>query len=360
MASASRNRLQAGSSAVPLAQAAERIGAPWNEATRGLVRAAARRLPLRFPAEYLELIRPEGADDPLRRIAWPDGEELAPDPGAIADPVGESPLKLHRQLIRKYPDRALLVTTSRCHFYCRFCFRAGQDHDPSLEELFEAIDVVAEHPEIEELILSGGDPLVLADESLFAVLDRAARVPTVRRLRIHTRAPVHDPERVTARLAAGLVAHAARPLRIVIHSSHPRELRPSLDQAIETLQTAGIALANQSVLLAGVNDRVETLVELFARLSRRGVAPYYLHHPDRVAGTARFRLTIERGLELYQALRAVLGREAAPRYVLDLPDGGGKVPVEALQRQRDGSYRIEIAGRVHLYVDLPQPTPVAG
>jgi lysine 2,3-aminomutase len=325
-----------------------------------LVRAAARRLPLRFPAEYLELVRPVAEDDPLRRIAWPDGEELAPDPAAIADPVGESPLKLHRQLIRKYRDRALLVTTARCHFYCRFCFRAGQDHDPSLEELFEAIDLLAEHPEIEELIFSGGDPLVLSDESLFRLLERAASVPSVRRVRIHTRAPVHDPARVTARLAAGLVAHAARPLRVVIHSSHPRELRASVERAIETLQAAGIALANQSVLLAGVNDRVESLVELFGRLSRRGVAPYYLHHPDRVAGTARFRVTIERGLELYRALQAALGRECAPRYVLDLPDGGGKVPVEALQRQSDGSYRIELAGRVHVYADLPQTAPVGG
>ncbi len=339
----------AGSRAVPLQAAAARLGVSLDNTSR----EAARRLPLRFPAGYLDLVRADDPDDPIRQIAWPSANELRVDLDAIADPVGEGRRKLHPLLIRKYPDRVLLLVTSRCHFYCRFCFRAGQDHDPSIGELREAIDLLATIPELREVILSGGDPLVLTDDRLAELLRELARVPTLRTVRIHTRAPVHDPARVTQSLAQTLVEASPAPLRMAIHTSHPRELRREFADAVATLRTAGIDLLNQTVLLHGVNADVEILVEHFTALHALGVEPYYLHHPDRVAGTAGFRVSIDEGLALYKALRARVPGPVMPRYVLDLPDGTGKVPVEWLQRNSDGSYRIEHPdGTISHYRDI--------
>lgn len=319
-------RFTAGAPAIPLGLAASRLGGELGDE----VRRSARRLPLRFPEEYLDIVPPDAAD-PLRRIAWPDPEENAPDPSAIDDPVGERSLRPHPALVRKYADRALLLVTSRCHFYCRFCFRAGGGADPSLDDLDRAIDLVAADPRVREVILSGGDPLVLPDFALAHILASLGRVRSLERVRLHTRAPVHDPRRITRELGIALVEASPRPLRVVIHASHPRELRPALDCALEHLARAGLELYDQTVLLAGVNDDAGTLISLFEGLAARGVRPYYLHHPDRIAGTARFRVGLRRGLALYDVLRTRLAPAALPRYVIDLPDGSGKVDVASLE-----------------------------
>nr|MCU0232124.1 lysine 2,3-aminomutase [Acidobacteriota bacterium] len=178
-------------------------------------------------------------------------------------------------------------------------------------------------------------------------------IPNLRTVRIHSRAPVHDPPRVTGGLVGRLIAASPVPLWFVVHTSHPRELSSGFFRAVGTLQGGGIPVLNQTVLLRGVNDDAATLGELFGALYGAGVKPYYLHHPDRVAGTARFRVTIERGLTLHRALRGRLPGPAIPEYVLDLPDGSGKFPVERLQRVREGLYRAEHAdGRTSHYFDI--------
>ena len=324
------------------------------------VRAAARRLPLRFPADYLELADPADPADPIRAIGWPAPEELADDPGALPDPVGDLARRDGALVVRKYPDRALLLLTSRCHFYCRFCFRAGHGADPGLDEIERAVAALAHDAALREVILSGGDPLTLDDAFLGAVLALLHGVPQLTGLRLHTRAPVHDPARVTDALCATLAQHTPRPLRVVVHVTHPRELSPGVDAALQRLAGHGFALLDQTVLLRGVNDDVRVLHALYRGLAARGVAPHHLHHPDRIAGTARFRMSIPRGLALYTELCALLPPGERPRYVLDLPDGSGKVDVASLEPCGPRTWRaVHPDGRTSEYVDIEdcRPTP---
>lgn len=338
----------AGSPAVPLAEVAGRLGATLDAG----VRAAARRLPLRFPRPYLDLLQAD-PDDPLRRIAWPDPEETAFDAEAIDDPVGETGLKPHPFVVRKYRDRALLLVTHRCHLYCRFCFRAGQGTEPRLGEILDAIRLLRTETELREVILSGGDPLVLPDEELAQILRALDAIPSLRSVRIHTRAPVSDPPRVTDQMVGRLIAASPVPLWIAVHTSHPRELTDGVRRAVGRMQGPGISLLNQTVLLGGVNDDAATLAQLFGEIYALGVKPYYLHHPDRIAGTARFRVTIERGIAIHRALRGRLPGAAIPEYVLDLPDGSGKVPVSWLEKVGDRLYRAPHAdGRESFYFDI--------
>jgi len=342
---------QAGGSGQPRASAVEGAFAPLDEAAARLGyadsdwREAARELPVRWPSAYLDLAAaPEGA--PIRRIGVPDPLELEVDPGDLTDPVGESRVAPRSHLVRKHRDRALLLVTARCHFYCRFCFRRrfpdGGHADPPRAELAAALDEALSDPDLRELILSGGDPLVLEDAALRGIVDRVAEAPHVETLRVHTRAPVHFPERVTPGLV-GLLA-SGKPAWVVVHFTHPVELRPESDSALERLREAGIGLLNQSVLLRGVNDDAEVLAGLFRGLYARRVKPYYLHHPDRTPGNASFRLSIPEGLAIYRDLRERVPGPALPAYVIDLPDGSGKVPVESLEDLGKGRFRDPRAG----------------
>lgn len=302
--------------------------------------APAKAFPVRWPAGYLELaVSSDG--EPIRRMGMPSASELVPDAGDLADPVGERTLSQHPFVVRKHRDRAILLVTSRCHFYCRFCFRRsfpdGGHRDPGARELTQAIAWIAAEPEIGEVILSGGDPLTLADAEVERILAQLAAIPHVRSLRLHTRAPVHFPERITPALAR-LLARGS-PLWVVTHFNHAVELTTASRRALDRLRRAGLPLLNQSVLLAGVNDDPRLLRELCRELYGALVKPYYLHHPDRVPGSARFRVTIRRGLELVAGLRAGLPGAAVPEYVIDLPDGSGKVAVASLIALGDGRYR---------------------
>lgn len=264
--------------------------------------------------------------DPLLRQAVPSPGELEPWPWELDDPVGDEARSPVPWVVQKHPDRALLLLTKRCHLYCRYCFRRnhspGDREDPSPEELERALRVV-EGSGAREVILSGGDPLAVRDELLFGVIDRLRlRVPVVR---IHTRAPITAPTRVTASLVAGL--RARRPVWVVVHVNHARELGPEVDGALSRLVDAGLPVLNQAVLLAGVNDEVEALAELCEALVQRGVFPYYLHHPDPARGAGDFYVDPGRGLALVQALAGRVSGVALPRYVVDLPDGSGKVDV---------------------------------
>jgi lysine 2,3-aminomutase len=311
---------------VPLEEAARRLGhadAPWRD--------AARAFPVRWPAGYLALAERPGGEA-IRRMGVPDPSELRPDPGDLADPVGESRRSAVPFVVQKHADRAILLVTARCHFYCRFCFRRsfpGGDHrDPTAAQLDAALDHLLGQPGLREVILSGGDPLVLPDERLAAIVARIRRAAQVETVRVHTRAPVHYPERVTDELVRLLAA--AGPAWVVVHFDHPAELHAAALGAVGRLVDAGVPVLDQSVLLAGVNDDPDVLAELCRGLYRARVKPYYLHHPDRAPGNARFRVTVPRGLSIYRDLRKLLSGPALPAYVIDLPDGTGKVPVESL------------------------------
>lgn len=290
-----------------------------------LLLAVARRYPLRITPYYLDLL--EGPGDPLWRQCVPDPAELEVDE-LSADPLSEAHLSPVPGLIHRYPDRALLLTTVSCAVYCRFCTRkrsigCGAGSKPT--DLSAALAYIARTPALREIILSGGDPLLLGDDDLDDLLGRLRGIPHVETIRIHSRVPVVLPERITPRLCTLL--HRHHPLYLNTHFNHPRELTPAASEACQRLADAGIPLGNQTVLLRGVNDQAETLRTLFRGLLRMRVRPYYLHHADLVTGTSHLRTTIENGLSLISALRNTLPGIAIPQYVIDLPGGRGKVPL---------------------------------
>ncbi|GAB4279762.1 MAG: lysine-2,3-aminomutase-like protein [Deferrisomatales bacterium] len=298
--------------------------------------AAPGGFPERWPREYRELSRRLGPGNPLERMGVAHPDEAMEDPEGFDDPTGDLRLRPLPFLVRKHRDRALLLATGRCYFYCRFCFRrgAGSGAAPPLRPLHweQALEWVAGTPEVEEVILSGGDPLTLPNRLLGWVGRRLAQIPHLRRWRIHTRAPVVLPARVDRGLLAAL--ESPLPLRVVLHANHPAELRPALHRAAADLRAAGAETLCQSVLLRGVNDRADVLLALFRGLGAVGIRPYYLHHPDRAAGNVRFRLSLAHGRRLQRDLlhleRTATDTFRIPPYVVDLPNGAGKCRVESL------------------------------
>ena len=278
--------------------------------------------PVRITRSWADRMR--RSDGPLGRQAVPVDAELESFEDDVVDPVGEEARMPHPLIVQKHPDRLLMLVTRRCHLHCRYCFRRDLDGagDPSDEELEDAI-AFAKASGVREVILSGGDPLVLRNARLSHILSSLR--PSIPQLRIHTRAPITFPERVDDDLINLLQSHA--PLWMVVHCNHPDELSPDVSQALTRMVDAGIPVLNQSVLLRGVNDNVEALAGLSERLLALRVKPYYLHHPDAVVGGAAFRVSIEDGLALHRALRSRVSGLGLPAYVIDPPDGTGKVPV---------------------------------
>jgi len=281
----------------------------------------AARFPIRLPRGYLGDATER--DDPRLRTALPDGAELVDDPGDVPDPVGEQARSPIPWVVRKHDDRVLVLLTKRCHLYCRYCFRRdhlpGEKEDPSQEEWASAL-AYARTSGAREVILSGGDPLAVPDARLCEAID-AVR-PEVPVVRIHTRAPITFPQRITPRLVSELRARA--PVWVLVHANHAIELTPSVRDALSRLVDAGVPVLNQAVLLRGVNDDVEAQVELCEALVRLWVFPYYLHHPDAAPGNASFRLSLDRGREIHEGMRRRLSGIALPTYVIDPPDGSGK------------------------------------
>ncbi len=252
-------------------------------------------------------------------------------PDDLADPTGDVRLRPLPWIVRKHPDRVLVLASHRCFFHCRFCYRRGETRNgrpaPGEREWGSIARWIADRPEIREVILSGGDPLTLPDRVLARIGRLLASVPHVRAWRVHTRAPVVQPGRVTAGLIAALTSGPSA--RVVLHANHPLELVPAVRDAVARLRAGGIPVENQSVLLRGVNDRPEALAALVEDLARIGVRQRYLHHPDRAQGTARFRLSLRQGLALYRAFADRVS-VPPPAYVVDLPNGAGKARVASL------------------------------
>jgi EF-P beta-lysylation protein EpmB len=285
-----------------------------------LTSAASKTFSLFAPWSYIQRMTPGDPADPLLRQVLPLASELAPQSGFTPDPVGEERATISPGLLHKYEGRALLVTTGACAIHCRYCFRR---HFPyaegprSPEGWQPAIDRIAADPTIDEVLLSGGDPLTLVDEHLAELARRLARVAHVRRLRIHTRLPIVIPQRVTSELLDWLRGTRLAPI-MVVHANHANEIDGPTAAALGRLVDAGVPVLNQSVLLAGVNDSANALVELSRKLVDLRVMPYYLHQLDRVQGAAHFEVPVSRGLELIAAMRRLLPGYAVPRYVQEV------------------------------------------
>jgi EF-P beta-lysylation protein EpmB len=290
---------------------------------------AAAGFPLRVPRAFIARMRHGDAADPLLRQLLPVLDEARVVPGFALDAVGDGAARAARGVIRKYRGRALLVATGACAVHCRYCFRR---HFPYAEETAaaegwrEAVAAIAADASIEEVILSGGDPLALATHKLAELTDALAAIPHLRRLRIHTRLPIVLPERVDAPLLAWLRA-LPWPVAVVVHANHANEFDGAVDAAMAALRDAGATLLNQAVLLRGVNDSADALAELSGRAFAAGVLPYYLHQLDRVAGTAHFEVPDARARELHAALAARLSGYLVPRLVREVPGDTGKRPL---------------------------------
>lgn len=309
----------------------------WEVPPEADLREASRRFSVRIPRYYLGLIDPADPADPIARQCLPQVQEILDDPGDLEDAVGDRARSPAPGIIQKHPNRVILLAANSCTMYCRFCFRkpvpVGVSLDGLRDGLSAAFDHLRAHPEIDEVILSGGDPLVLDTPVLEALLTRLRVVPHLRVIRIHSRTPVTLPARMDEDLADTLARH--RPVWLVTHFNHPRELTPEALAGLDRVARRGIPVLNQSVLLRGVNDDPAVLTALFRGLYHEGILPYYLHHCDRTPGTGSFRLSIHEGRRIYAALRPHLSGPALPRYVLDVPGGHGKVPL-------DGDHAVEI------------------
>jgi lysine 2,3-aminomutase len=309
--------------------------------------------PVRITSYTLGLMG-SGPDDPLRRQFVPTSAEFSVRPYELADPLGESEHTPVPRLIHRYPDRALLLVTDECAANCRYCFRravTGRGRGAvTSAELLGIAAYLAEHREIKELLLSGGDPLTLEDRRLFDVIDRVRGARPGIILRIGTRVPGVLPSRITRPFARGLSLR--RPVWIVLHINHPRELTPEFTEAADRLAGAGVPLLSQTVLLRGINDEASTLEDLFRGLMSRGIKPYYLFQGDLAAGTSHFRVPLETGFALMKDLRRRLSAMALPVFAVDLPGGGGKIPLtESYLREETGDCWVfeSIDGKRYTY-----------
>jgi lysine 2,3-aminomutase len=287
----------------------------------------ARAFPVAVTAEALATITAGDADDPIARQYLPSARELAVAPEELADPIGDKAHAPIAGLVHRHPDRVLLMPTLACAVHCRFCFRREALGEPKTlgdAELAAALAYVRARPAIKEVILTGGDPLVLSPERLGRLIAALSANPHLKTLRVHSRVPIAAPDLVTPDLVRALRTDKA--MYAVAHINHARELTDAAKRACRMIREAGIPILSQSVLLKGVNDSVETLAELMEALVAERIKPYYLHHCDRVRGAGHFRTSIAAGRALMAELRRRVSGLALPTYVLDVPGGFGKVP----------------------------------
>jgi EF-P beta-lysylation protein EpmB len=283
--------------------------------------------PFLVPQAYRQKIAAGTNPQALLRQVLPVAEELADSPGYSKNPLAEHPGKAHG-LIEKYRGRLLVMVTQACAGHCRFCFRRHMLDSPNQQELVQAAfrQRMARRDDITEVILSGGDPLVVSDRKLASWIELISAYPQVRRIRIHSREPVFSPERFTPE-RLDILRQSPLPVILAVHVNHADELDGETAGALQGLREAGVMLLTQTVLLRGVNDSLHSLVALFERSVDCGLVPYYLHQLDRVAGAAHFEVDSERGLELVDALRDHLPGYMVPRFVREIPGAAGKTPL---------------------------------
>jgi lysine 2,3-aminomutase len=322
-----------------------------------LERVAARYAIAITPA-MAALIDPNDPADPIARQFIPTAAELEHLPQESADPIGDHRHMPVKGIVHRYPDRVLLKPSHVCPVYCRFCFRremVGPGGEAlSADELAAAYAYIRERPEIFEVVITGGDPLMLSPRRLADMMAALSAIPHLGVIRIHSRVPIVDPARVDTGMIAAL--ESEKGVFVVLHADHPRELTAEAAAAIGRLNRAGLALLAQSMLIKGVNDEPATLEQLLRRLVSLRVKPYYLHHGDLAPGTAHFRTTIESGQAIIADLQGRVSGLCQPSYVLDLPGGWGKVPIgpSFLRHTEDGEAWLltDYRGMVHRYPPL--------
>ena len=357
--------------AVTLRQPAELVahGFASVDQLAGLEQVAT-RYAIAVTPDIAALIDPDDPADPIARQFIPTSAELAMQPGERPDPIEDQKYSPVAGIVHRYPDRALFKLVHVCAVYCRFCFRremVGPGKDSALSDAAyrDALDYIRAHPAIWEVILTGGDPLMLSPRRLGEIMSDLAAIDHVRIIRLHTRVPVAEPARISAELVSALRVAGATTW-VALHANHARELTPSARAACARLIDSGIPMVSQSVLLRGVNDDAATLEALMRAFVESRIKPYYLHHGDLAPGTAHLRTTLARGQELMRALRGRVSGLCQPDYVLDIPGGHGKSPVgpnyvEPANSCADDRYRpqetrysvTDYCGDVHLYPPEP-------
>ncbi|NVD37398.1 lysine-2,3-aminomutase-like protein [Ensifer sp. HO-A22] len=322
----------------------------------GAVSRVAERYAVAISPAIARLIDRNDPNDPIARQFVPDAAELTLLPEEREDPIGDKAHSPVTGIVHRYPDRVLLKAVHVCPVYCRFCFRREMVGPQGLgtltpTELDAAIAYIAAHEEIWEVILTGGDPLVLSPRRLGEIMERLKPIAHVKIVRFHTRVPVVEPERVNADLIAALKA-GGKATYVALHANHPRELTQDARDASARLIDAGIVMVSQSVLLKGVNDDADVLASLMRAFVETRIKPYYLHHPDLAPGTSHFRLSIEEGQALVASLRGRVSGLCQPAYILDIPGGHGKAVISAasIAAEGGGCYTVtDFRGEEHIY-----------
>ena len=326
---------------------------------------AAHKLALAITPHFFNLIDPQDPNCPVRRQVIPHIDESVVAPGESADPVGEEGTMPVPGIVHRYPDRVLFLVTDRCASYCRYCTRSrlvsnaqAYDFHPELEQ---GLQYIAAHPEVRDVLISGGDPLLLSDAKIDALLGRLRAIPHVEFIRMGSRIPVFLPQRITPELAAIFRKHG--PIWMSIHTNHPKEITRELAEACERLSLAGVPLGNQSVLLNGINDTPEIMKSLVHRLLMMRVRPYYLYACDLIEGSTHFRAPIQKGIDIIRSLRGHTTGYGVPQLTIDGPGGGGKIPInpEYVQAIHDGIVELRnFEDRAYVYpsgTQLPEPKP---
>jgi lysine 2,3-aminomutase len=319
------------------------------------IRSVADRYAIALTPTVLSLIDPDDPADPIARQFVPDADELVTVPEERADPIGDAVHSPVKGIVHRYPDRVLLKAVHVCPVYCRFCFRremVGPQGDGTLapDELAAAMAYIRDHGEIWEVILTGGDPLVLSPRRLAEIMRGLAAIEHVKIVRFHTRVPVVEPHRIDAALIEAL-KESAKTVYVALHANHPREMTAEARAACARLVDAGFPMVSQTVLLKGVNDDPAVLGDLMKAFVETRVKPYYLHHPDLAPGTGHFRMDIAAGQKIVSALRGTVSGLCQPTYVLDIPGGHGKAVVgESAVRNEGGCYSVsDFRGGEHRY-----------
>ncbi|MDI6698241.1 MAG: KamA family radical SAM protein [Candidatus Saccharicenans sp.] len=320
------------------------------------VRKIGRAFKIQITPYYASLIKKKG--DPLYKQVVPDLAELAENSGQ-EDPLEEDLDSPVPSIVHRYPDRVLFLVSHSCAAYCRFCTRKRKVGDPGKihpRYIEDGINYIKDHAEVRDVIISGGDPLILSDDKLEAILSQVRSIPHVEIIRLGSRVPCFLPQRITEKLAGRLKKY--HPLYLNVHFNHPDEITPEAARALNLLADAGIPLGNQTVLLKGINDDVPVMRRLMQKLLTVRVRPYYIYQADYVKGTDHFRTTVEKGLEIYQGLRGWTSGLAVPQYVIDAPGGGGKIPLipEYVQSISDEKVVLRnYAGEVYVYPQVKSP-----
>jgi len=330
-----------------------------SEDERHAMSESATCLPLAITPYYASLLDPWNPQQALRRTVVPTVHEHFRGSGEADDPLHEDEDSPVPGIVHRYPDRVLFLVTGTCSTYCRYCTRSRMvghhgNHCLSTHQWEKGIAYIASHPEVRDVLLSGGDPLTLTDEQLEWLLSQLRRIPHVELIRIGTKAPVVLPQRITPALVRMLKRY--HPLWISIHAAHPDELTPEMGKACTRLADAGIPLGSQTVLLAGINDNTETMKRLVHGLLKIRVKPYYLYQCDPIPGSSHFRTPVSKGLEVIQGLRGFTTGYAVPTYVIDAPGGGGKIPLLPgyVAGEENGDILLRnYEGKIFRYPDCP-------